>query len=100
MSKQTSQIMWFKRQSNSKIMENNGSFDDISNQKIRDYQGDLECEEVIINDKERFGRVSTVRMRYLREKHGHTIANRALARIQKRYQSRKQKVEIKNQQYT
>lgn len=77
--------MWFKRQNNSKIMENNGSFDDESNQKLSECQADLECEEDIIKDKELFGRVSTIRMRYLRGKYGHTIANRALARVQKRY---------------
>jgi len=81
--------MWFKRQSNSKIMENNGSFDDESNKKLRDYQADLECEAAISKDKERFGRVSTIRMRYLREKYGHTIADRALARIQKRFMNKR-----------
>jgi len=81
--------MWFKRQSNGKIMEDNGSFDAKSNQKLRDYQVDLECEEAIIKDKERFGRVSTIRMRYIREKYGQKIANKALARIQKRYKNNK-----------
>jgi len=77
--------MRFRRQGNSKMMENNGSFDYESNQKLRDYQADLECEQAIISDKEQFGRVSTIRMRYLREKYGHMIADRALARIQKRH---------------
>jgi hypothetical protein len=83
--------MWFKRLDNRKITENDGSFDNETMQKLREYQADLECEEVIIKDKERFGRVSTVRMRYLREKHGSKIADRVLARIQKRYQTRIQK---------
>ena len=81
--------MWFKRQSNSKIMKNNGSFNDETNQKLREYQADLECEEVIIKDKEQFGRVSTIRMRYLREKYGRIVADRALARIQKRFVNKK-----------
>jgi len=45
------------------------------------------CEQAIISDKEQFGRISTIRMRYLREKYGHMIADRALPRIQKRGQS-------------
>lgn len=39
-------------------MEDDGSFDDESNQKLRECQADLECEEAIIKDKERFGRIS------------------------------------------
>ena len=81
--------MWFKRLDNRKITENDGSFDDETKQKLREYQADLECEEAIIKDKERYGRVSTIRMRYLREKYGHTMADRALARAQKRFMSKK-----------
>lgn len=81
--------MWFKRQSNSKIKENNGRFDGVVNQKLTQYQADLECEEAIINDKERFGRVSTIKMRYLREKYGRSMADRALARIQKRFMNKR-----------
>lgn len=68
-------------------MEGNGSFDDVMNQKLSEYQADLECEEAIIKDKERFGRVSTIRMRHLREKYGCRMADRALNRIQKRYKT-------------
>jgi hypothetical protein len=52
-----------------------------------DYQfsdGELECEEVIMNEKERFGRVRTSMMRNLRKKHGNSVANRTLSRINKR----------------
>ncbi len=46
--------------------------------------GELESEEVIMNEKERFGRVRTILMKQLRAKYGDDIANRALYRINKR----------------
>jgi len=46
--------------------------------------GELESEEAIMNEKERFGRVRTILMRQLRAKYGDGIANRALYRINKR----------------
>ncbi len=46
--------------------------------------GDLESEDAIMNDKERFGRVRTILMKQLRAKYGDEIANRALYRINKR----------------
>ena len=46
--------------------------------------GELESEEAIMNDKERFGRVRTILMKQLRAKYGSDIANRALYRINKR----------------
>lgn len=76
--------MWFRQQNNNQLTENNRTFQGEINPKISECQADLECEEAIIKDKERFGRVSTIRMRYLREKYGHNIANRALGRVQKR----------------
>ena len=48
------------------------------------YNGDLESEDAIMNDKERFGRVRTILMKQLRAKYGEDIANRALYRINKR----------------
>ena len=45
---------------------------------------DLECEDAIMQDKQRFGRVRTSLMKHLREKYGDTVANRALSRINKR----------------
>lgn len=80
--------MWFRRQNNNQLTENNRTFQGETNLKLSECQADLECEEAIIKDKERFGRVSTIRMRYLREKYGSEIANRALTRIQKRYQNK------------
>jgi hypothetical protein len=46
--------------------------------------GELESEEAIMNDKERFGRVRTTLMKQLRVKYGDDVANRALYRINKR----------------
>jgi hypothetical protein len=46
--------------------------------------GELESEDAIMNDKERFGRVRTILMKQLRAKYGEGIANRALYRINKR----------------
>jgi hypothetical protein len=45
---------------------------------------ELECEEKIIQDKERFGRVRTVLMKELRLKYGVTTANRAMWRVSAR----------------
>ena len=50
----------------------------------RTIDGDLECEEQIIEDIERFGRVRTSLMKSLRKEFGNTIANRALWRVRKR----------------
>ena len=45
---------------------------------------ELACEDAIISDKQRFGRVRTSMMKHLRLEHGEKIANRTLARINKR----------------
>lgn len=45
---------------------------------------ELECEERIIQDKERFGRVRTGLMRELRLKYGVSTANRAMWRVSAR----------------
>ena len=50
----------------------------------RTINGDLECEEQIIEDIERFGRVRTTLMKNLRQNFGNDIANRALWRVRKR----------------
>jgi hypothetical protein len=44
------------------------------------------CEEAVIKDKEKFGRVRSSLMEYLRAKYGYDIADRALSRINKRKQ--------------
>jgi len=45
---------------------------------------ELECEEKIISEKHRFGRVRSKMMSQLREEYGKEMANRSLARINKR----------------
>ena len=45
---------------------------------------ELDCEDVIMNEKERFGRVRTSMMKILRQKYGRETADRALSRINKR----------------
>ncbi len=50
--------------------------------KISD--GEIKTEEMIMNEKERFGRVRTSMMKHLRSKYGDDVANRALSRINKR----------------
>ena len=47
---------------------------------------ELECEEAIIEDKERFGRVRKSMMNVLRAKYSDEIANRTLNRVNKRVQ--------------
>ena len=46
--------------------------------------GDLECENIIITEKKEHGRVRNSVMRDLRTKHGREVADRALARVNKR----------------
>jgi len=53
-------------------------------EKIDDNIGDLECEEAIMSDKTRFGRVRKSMMKYLREKYGREIADRAMWRVNRR----------------
>ena len=48
---------------------------------------ELTCEDAIILDKQRFGRVRTSMMKHLRTEHGDEIANRVLSRINKRASS-------------
>ncbi len=45
---------------------------------------ELECEDAIMQDKQRFGRVRTSLMKHLRAKYGDMNANRALSRVNKR----------------
>jgi len=54
--------------------------------EIKQKLGNLECEEAILKDKERFGRVRASLMGFLRAKHGRGIADRALSRVNKRLQ--------------
>ena len=54
--------------------------------KMRQSLAELECEEAIIEDKERFGRIRKSMMNVLRAKYSDEIANRTLNRVNKRMQ--------------
>ena len=58
--------------------------EESSEEDTRTIDGNLECEEQIIDDIERFGRVRTSLMKSLRNNFGNDIANRALWRVRKR----------------
>jgi len=65
--------------------EEDGEYE-IMSAEVKQKLGELECEEAIIQDKERFGRARKSMMNMLRAKHGDDIANRALSRVNKRLQ--------------
>lgn len=60
-------------------------------EKLSKMKDEIECENTILEEKQRFGRVRTSVMRYMREKYGYTVANRVMWRIDKR---------IKNHSFT
>ena len=72
-------------QNNTTIQEEDGELE-IHSMKMKQSLAELECEEAIIQDKERFGRVRKSMMNVLRAKHGNEIANRTLNRVNKRVQ--------------
>jgi len=55
-------------------------FDNMNKETL----SELTCEDAIISDKQRFGRVRNSMMKHLRSEHGEKIANRVLSRINKR----------------
>jgi len=65
--------------------EEDGEIEKMSWQ-LKQKLGNLECEEAVLKDKKRFGRVRSSLMEYLRAKHGYSTANRALSRVNKRLQ--------------
>jgi len=75
---------WF-TQNDRTEQEEYGELENMS-AEMKQKLGNLECEEAIIKDKERFGRVRTSMMEYLRAKHSDDVANRALSRVNKRLQ--------------
>jgi len=75
---------WFTRNDETNE-EETGEYEMMS-AKLKQNLGELQCEEAIIQDKERFGRVRMSMMNMLRAKHGDEIANRALSRVNKRLQ--------------
>lgn len=74
---------WF-TQNDRTEQEEYGELENMTAQ-MKQKLGNLECEEAILKDKERFGRVRTS-MEYLRAKYDNDVANRALNRINKRKQ--------------
>ena len=75
---------WFMQ--NDKIEQEESREIEKMSAKLKQNLGELECEEAIIQDKERFGRARKSMMNLLRAKHGDEIANRALSRVNKRIQ--------------
>ncbi|MGH2611883.1 MAG: hypothetical protein ACRDFB_02405 [Rhabdochlamydiaceae bacterium] len=77
-----------RNQDNSRTNEVQSRSDEIQSRtrehSLRLKQGELDCEEAIMKDRERFGRVRKSLMNYLRETYGEQIANRALWRVDKR----------------
>ena len=65
--------------------EDNGEIESMST-KMKQSLAELECEEAIIQDKERFGRARKSMMNVLRERYGNEIADRTLNRVNKRIQ--------------
>ena len=65
--------------------EDNGEIESMST-KMKQSLAELECEEAIIKDKERFGRARKSMINVLREQYGNEIANRTLNRVNKRMQ--------------
>jgi len=72
-------------QNNTTIQEEDGETE-IHSTKLRQSLAELECEEAIIDDTERFGRVRKSMMNVLRAKYSEEIANRVLGRVNKRMQ--------------
>jgi len=75
---------WFTR-NNEINQEETRELENISTE-LQQNLGELECEEAIIKDKKRYGRVRNSVMKVLRAKNGNYVANRALSRVNKRVQ--------------
>ena len=75
---------WFTRNDETE-QEEDGELRKMS-WELKQKLGNLKCEEAVLKDKERFGRVRSSMMEYLRAKHGRDSADRALSRVNKRLQ--------------
>ena len=75
---------WFTR-NNETNQDEYGELENYSTE-LKKNLAELECEEAIIKDKERYGRVRNSVMKVLRAKNGNDVANRALSRVNKRTQ--------------
>ena len=63
---------------------NKETLEDNSEESEQKSKGNSRCEDTIIKDKERFGRVRKSTMQDLREEYGKETANRAMWRVSKR----------------
>ena len=68
------------------IFRRNHDIKEEENGELKKSLAELECEEAIINDKKDYGRVRNSMMRVLRARYGYDSANRALSRVNKRFQ--------------
>jgi len=75
-------LFWHNNETNE---EDYGEIESMS-MKMKQSLAELECEEAIMQDKERFGRARKSMMNVLREQYGNEIANRTLNRVNKRMQ--------------
>ena len=72
--------------------EESGEFENISSKnnkklgELKEMIGGLRCEEAIMKDKERFGRVRMIMMKSLIVEYGEDVARRAQGRVNKRMQ--------------
>ena len=53
-------------------------------ERIEEIDGDLRCEEAIMSDKEKYGRVRKSQMKYLKARYGDDVAKRAQWRVNRR----------------
>lgn len=82
---------WKMEEDNKKIEEwfnKNQAELDYKQQRLNKIKENLECEEAILEEKQRFGRVRTSAMSYMRERYGINVADRAMWRINKRFKSK------------
>jgi hypothetical protein len=68
------------------LFKRNYEIEQEENRELKKSMAELECEEAIIKDKREFGRVRNILMKVLRARYGYDIENRALSRVNKRFQ--------------
>lgn len=77
-----------------RIFKHNSKTIQEENGELKKSLAELDCEETIINEKERFGRVRSSMMKVMRAKYGYDVANRVLNRVNKRIQNNHLKINI------
>lgn len=58
-------------------------------ERLNRIEQELDCEELLTNEKRQFGRIRTTTLKYLRTKYGKELTNRVQWRINKRQTSMK-----------